>query len=397
MLGKTHKFSAGALKLDLMMRGVRLDDSFAQKYRVLGDFRLGPKNFGNLELILPEGLGVSVPYQEDFIQSSPYKLRSVNKKVFLTGRGGSLPVKWVPQPDYYGQVVNAKVKLGEVACVHGGYVSLALGGHRYLKPTLVGEKGETHRPELVLSVDETVAVIERIRKERAIDVISLSCWQPGEDGGVSQVEPYVRAIKKYFKVLVFVEIHLPRHAGTIDETYAMGADSVCYHIGNLCSHGDGAGTAPSEKDFEVRLLRHAVDVYPQGTILAHITLGRGSIAESEADIAELSALKVLPILTLESLAIAHERGLTAVELAPLFGFLYNAAKKHGIKMNWFARLSPFLTPIEGRFFAGDMPRFKLALLNFYQSRVLGGSVSAALSNLRRKLRVKVIDKDENES
>lgn len=392
-----QKISAGALKLDLMLRGVRLDASFAEKHRVLGEFYLGPKAFGNLELILSEGVGVSVPYQEDFICHSPYKLRGVNKKIFLTGEMGTLPVKWVPQPDYYDQQVNAKVKLGEVACVHGSYVSLAIGGHRYLKPTLVGERGETHRPDLVLSVDETVAVIERIRKERVIDVISLSCWSPGDDGGVSQVEPYVRAIKKYFNVLVFVEIHLPHHTRTIDETYAMGADSVCYHIGNLCSHGVSQCPVVTEKDFEMRMLKHAVEVYPQGTILAHITLGRNSIAESREDIAKLCALKVLPILTLESLEIAHERGFTVTELAPLFGFLYDEAKKNGIKMNWFSRLSPFLTPIEGRFFAGDMPRFKLALLNFYQSRILGGSVSAGLSNLRRKLRVKVVDNDENES
>ena len=70
---------------------------------------------------------------------------------------------------------------------------------------------------------------------------------------------------------------------------------------------------------------------------------------------------------------------------------YEKAKKYQIKMNWFSKLSPFMSPFEGRFFAGDIPRFKLALMNFYQSRILGGSISVGLSNLRRKLRVQEVD------
>lgn len=378
-----------------MLKGVRLDESLGETYKVLKDFKLGPRHKGNLELLLPDGVGVSAPYQEDFVKDSPYKLRNVKKRLFLTGPQGSLAVQWVPQPHYYDQLVNDRVRLGEVACVHGSYVALSLGGHRYLKPTLIGDCDESFRPELVLSVDETVAVLERIRKERTIDVVSLSCWNPGEDGGIAQVEPYVRAIKQYFNVLVFVEVHLPARASLIDVTYAMGADSVCYHIGNLCSHGTDAHASPHDKDAEIRLLKHAVAIFPQGTILAHITVGRESLDSTHDDIESLCAIQVLPILTLESLEIARARGLTAAELAPLFGFLYNAAKKNRIKMNWFSRLSPFLTPIECRFFAGDMPRLKLALMNFYQSRILGNSVSVSLSNWRRKLRVRENSSDDD--
>lgn len=380
-----------------MLRGARLDESFVRAHGVLDDFRLGPNVFGNLEIVLPDGICASVPYQESFVAESPYKIRDVKKRLFLTSPEGGVPVKWVPQPDYYGQPVNANVRLGEVACAHGGYVSIALGGHRYLKPTLFGTDGKPFRPELVISVDETVAVLERIRKERALDVVSLSCWDPREDGGISQVEPYVRAIKKFFNVLVFVEVHLPQNASVIDETYAMGADSVCYHIGNLCSHG-GATAAPErpkEKDAEMRLLRHAVSVFPAGSILAHVTIGENSVAESREDIDSLCGEGVLPILTFENLEIAHRRGLTAAEVAPLFGEIYDKANKNRIKMNWFSRLSPFVTPMEGRFFTGDIPRLKLAIMNFYQSRILGGSVSAGLSNLRRKLRVRSDSGDDS--
>lgn len=377
-----------------MLRGARLDESFVRRHGVLADFLLGPNTFGNLEIELPDGICVSVPYQEDFVRESPYKIRDVKRRLFLTSPEHSVPVKWIAQPDYYDQCVNANARIGEIACVHGNYVSLALGGHRYLQPTLVAADGGSSRPELVISVDETVAVLERIRKHRPIDVVSLSCWEPDRDGGIRQVEAYVRAIKKFFSVLVFVEVHLPAQSSAIDETYAMGADSVCYHIGNLCSHGGDRASAEREKDAEMRLLRHAVSVFPAGTILAHVTIGENSVAESREDIDALCEAGVLPILTVENLDVAHRKGISATEIAPLFGEIYDRAKKNGIKMNWFSRLSPFVTPMEGRFFTGDIPRFKLALMNFYQSRILGGSISAGLSNLRRKLRVKSVSNDD---
>lgn len=377
-----------------MLRGARLDESFVRRHGVLADFRLGPNTFGNLEIILPDGICVSVPYQEEFVRESPYKIRDVKRRLFLTTPEGGLPVKWISQPDYYGQPVNAKARIGEVACVHGNYVALSLGGHRYLEPTLTAADGTSSRPELVISVDEAVAVLERIRKDRPIDVVSLSCWEPGSDGGIKQVEAYVRAIKKFFNVLVFVEVHLPDRSATIDETYAMGADSVCYHIGNLCSHGGDRASAEREKKAEMRLLRHAVSVFPAGTILAHVTIGENSVEESREDIDALCGAGVLPILTVESLEVAHCKGLSAAEIAPLFGEIYDRAKQNGIKMNWFSKLSPFVTPMEGRFFTGDIPRLKLALMNFYQSRILGGSISSGLSNLRRKLRVKTVSNDE---
>jgi len=243
----------------------------------------------------------------------------------------------------------------------------------------------------VLTVDEVIAMLERIRKDGPLDVVSLSSWYTkGEDGGILQIEPYIRAIKSSFNVLLLVEIHLPETAEWIDKTYAMGADSVCYHLGDLCSHGP-FDNRRQVKD-ELKLLKHAVAIFPQGTILSHITMGNRPFEDVIEDIDKLAEIKVLPLLTPESREIVIKQNLTTEQLAPLFGYVYNRAKRQSVTMNWFKRLAPFLTPIEGSYFSGDTPRLKLALLNFYQSRLFGGSISAGLSNLRRRLRVKEVKK-----
>ncbi|MBI4412559.1 MAG: hypothetical protein HY541_08760 [Deltaproteobacteria bacterium] len=387
----------GYLKLDLMLNGVRVDPSLFQKSLILKEYRLSPSLCGNLDLILPEETHVSVPYQEEFTIHSPYKLRGLHGKYTLSGREHSAVVKIVPHPSFYDERVNSAVRIGDVAQCHGGYVSLALGGHRYLQSHLNGSSGALSTApatgRLVLSVDEVIGLLDRIRKETAIDVITLSAWSAkGEDGGILQIEPYIRAIKASFNVLLLVEVHLPNVRSMIDQTYAMGADSVCYHLGNLCSHGDQPPAPGRSTEQELHLLRHAVSIFPPGSILSHITMGSRPFAEVIEDIGLLTGIKVLPILTVEGLEVVRQKGLTTAQLAPLFGYVYNAAKRAKITMNWFSRLAPFVAPIEGRFFSGDSPKLKLALLNFYQSRFLGGSISAGLSNLRRKLRVREVKK-----
>lgn len=120
-------------------------------------------------------------------------------------------------------------------------------------------------------------------------------------------------------------------------------------------------------------------------------MGSHAFDEVIDDIDKLTKIKVLPILTLESQEVVKKMGLTTEQLAPMFGYVYNATKRNKIKMNWFSKMAPFIAPIEGHFFSGDSPKLKLALLNFLSIETFfGGSISAGLSNLRRRLRVREV-------
>jgi hypothetical protein len=165
-------------------------------------------------------------------------------------------------------------------------------------------------------------------------------------------------------------------------------------LGDLCSHGgdrlDDCHQMSEEE--EISLLKHAVSIYPHGTILSHITMGSRPLADVKRDIKRLCEIGVLPILTPEKREILLKENYPIEDLADLYRYVYVEAKKNKIKMNWFSKMGPFISPFEGHFFTKDKPYLKLALMNFYQSRWFGGNISARLSNLRRSLRVKEIKK-----
>ena len=380
----------GYLKLDLMIRGARIHPSLFEEGMVLPSYRLSPSTYGNVTLILPDETWVSVPYQEEDIQNSPYEIILFKGKHYIKSPYGSLRVKLLKAPSFYDKKVNEKVTIGQVAVCHGNGVSLSMKGHRYLLPHLI-DPHDPQKEDLHVTVEETVALLKEIRKDRKIDVVTISSWTTHEeDGGILEIEPYLRAIKEEFNVLLFVEVHLPHQTSIIDRTYAMGADSVCYHIGDLCSHGAHEESSRKPLKEELKLLKHAVKVFPQGTILSHLTMGTRPVEDVMKDVDELTKIKVLPILTVESREVVLQEKLTTKHLAPLFGYVYNQVKAQKVKMNWFSKLSSYFAPIEGRYFAGDTPKFKLALMNFYQSSAFGGSISSSLSNLRRKLRVREV-------
>lgn len=367
-----------------------MDESLFKKGVLLADYKIGPGVFGNLDLILPYQTYVSVPYQEPDTQQSPYRLRFLRGKYFLTTLSEPIQVELIPHPTFTQDLVKEGVKIGDVSSCHGSYVSLHLGAHRYLQSHL-STPSEPYRKELVLTVDEVIALIQRIKKDQPVDVVTLSAWDvTTDDGGILQIEPYIRAIKAAFNLLLFVEVHPPKSKSLIDVTYAMGADSVCYHLGNLCSHGQGDEPLAddSRMDEDLALLRYAVDVFPLGSVLSHITMGNRPLNDVAKDIETLSSIRVLPLLTAVTREVMLEKNLSLNDMGRLFGLVYEEAKRNKVPLNYFSRLAPFIAPMEGRFFSGDTPRLKLAMLNLYHSRLFGGSISAGLSNLRRKLRVR---------
>lgn len=362
-----------------MLKGVRADESFFKKGILLEEYRLSPDVLGPLELILPFDTPVSVPYQEAATESSPYRLRLLRGKYYLTTYSDPIPVKVIPHPRFYGDLVREGVRIHEVASCHGRFVSLHLCGHRYLQPYLGGL--EPFNRNLALSVDEVVALLERVKRDHPIEVVALSSWDAGsDDGGILRIEPYIRAIKSAFNVLLFVEVHPPKSASLIDVTQAMGADSVCYHLGRFDP------TLPDQSRMEENLsvLRHAVNVFPAGSVLAHLTLGDQPLETVYKDIEMLSSLRVLPVMTGQKRADFLGRGITVPALAGLFGFIYAEAKKNRIPLHYFAKLSPFVAPIEGRFFSEDTPRLQLIVHHIYRSLVT--AARQAWFQLRRRFK-----------
>lgn len=378
-----------------MLKGLRVDPWYFETGLLRSQFTLGAATPGAIDLQLSRKLSVTALYQDSLSQTSPYLLKRNGKKDELVFQNHLIPIRLRRHPDFYDQKLTSQMNLRDVATVHGSYVSLALGGHRYLQNSILSAEGSSLP---LISVEQTITLLRRIQREQVIHVVSLSSWDDAQgDGGLSQVRPYIEAIKKHFRVLVYVELQLPQKEEVIDHSYAIGADSVCYHIGNLCSHHADhvADHAPRDFERERQLLSHAVSGFPQGRVLAHITvgaLGNRSNDSSKKEIDAFCALGVLPVLTFEDSVHANQRGLTAQQAAEIFLYTYECAKTHRIKMGWFSELAPFFSPAEARLLKGNDSKIKQAVDQLV-SPFVGGALNSSMANMRRKLRVKKTDED----
>lgn len=323
----------GQLKLELMLKGVRVDPAFYQKKLVASSYKLAENIYAGLDLKLQQHVPVVVPYQEDFVAQSPYQLRLIRGRTVLTQGKYSIPVDVLPPPSFLDQEVGKDLKLIDIAECHGGYVGLAMAGHRYLKPIL---------PEIVRvpTVDEVLWSLDAIRKGSDLRVVGLSSWEDTpDDGGALQVEAYVRAIKSWFNVQILTELHLPPKVNVIDRTFASGVNSVCYHFSNLKS------------DATYKLLAHAVSVFQPGGVSAHVSIGEATPHELISAIDRLTAIGVVPLLTFSREAVIKE-GLGVPALAGIYAHVYDAVKRNRLPLQWFKNLGPFFAPVEGQYLTG---------------------------------------------
>ena len=106
----------GSLKIDLMLRGIRVDEGIEGVEGVKGRAGVG------IDVVLPSSALVNVPFGEDFTKDSPYLLKRSGGDFLVTDGTGEVAVKVVPPPAFYGRVTTTGVPFKKIATVHGSYV-----------------------------------------------------------------------------------------------------------------------------------------------------------------------------------------------------------------------------------------------------------------------------------
>lgn len=388
---KSYLHNPGALKIDLMLRGARIEDP------VLKAWACGA---AGIDIMLPEKTLANIPCSEEFIRSSPYSIRKKGEGHVLSDGSAEVPVEFVPRPAFYDRKTSTGVRLSEIASVHGSYTVITPSRRcdffnrniecRYCAGDFDLE-GENPR---VFSVDEVTEAVEAVLEERSTEIIYLSIgFSQGPDGGIEFLAPYIEAVKRRFNCLVAVETLPPTENRWIDETYALGADSVLYNLEIydpelfelICP---GRAELVGRKRY-LDALRHAAKVFPNGTVASHLIVGLEPPGSTCLGIDKLTEAGVVPILPIyrprrgRSLAIDP---LNTEIIIPVYKHLYRAVKKRGINLNWVRDLSMVTTPVEIRSLV-DGPGQGSFLESFYKSS-LGHKTAVGLSTLRRKLRVK---------
>ncbi len=352
--------------------------------------------------MLPQNTPANVACSELFTEVSPYAVKKEDGRYIITDGTGSVPVSLVPRPKYYGLKTSTGIPFSKISAFHGSYTVITPSPRcdffdrgiecRYCAGNFdVKDSGGR-----VYSVEEVLETVDAILKEGASGIIYLSTgFSQAPDGGIEFLKPYIKAIKKHHNCLVAVETLPPKEDRWIDETYAIGADSVLYNL-EIFDKELFEFLCPGREKLIGRrrymdALERAARIFPNGTVASHLIVGLEPPGSTCMGIDFLTGIGVVPILPIYRPSTGRAlriEPLTTEIIIPVYKHLYRAVKKNRINFNWVRDLSMVTTPLEVRGLVDERDGTKKSIVeNFYKSKI-GLKTAWGLSTLRRKLRVK---------
>lgn len=395
----------GFLKLELSAKGIRLSQELIEGKDLKAAFLARAGIGGGIDIILPDDVWVNAPIGESFTKDSPYLLLKENGDFFIDNNGERIAVGIVPPPAFYEKKTSEGTPFAQVGTVHGGYLTITpiaacdffprFESCRFCSANFVmGPVGKK-----ALSVREVVEIVHEAFEEEIAEFVQLSMgFLEGDGHGIASLEPYITAIKKNFDTLLAVEVSPPATDKWIDRTYAMGVDSIAYHL-DIYDPEIFARICPGKarnigRERYLDSLQYAASIFPSGTVTSNLIVGLEPFESTALGINHLTRMGVVPLLPifkpLEGSDFGDHKIPESLEIAPLYAHLYNAIKSNKISMSWSKHVSIFITPIEGRYFTGDAAKREVTLYNLYKSK-LGGIATREMAKLRRRLKVKEVD------
>ncbi len=401
-MNKKYLENPGSLKIDLMLRGIRIDDPVVKAWAC---------GSSGIDIMLPQNTLANIPCSEMFTEESPYVIKKRGDGYIITDGAGAVEVSLVPKPKYYSFKTSTGIPFSKIGAFHGSYTVITPSPRcdffnrgiecRYC----AGNFDVSGVESRVYSVEEVLETVGAVLKDGASEIIYLSTgFSQGPDGGIEFLKPYIKAIKKHHNCLVAVETLPPKEDHWIDETYAVGADSVLYNIEIfdkelfefICP---GRANHIGRKRYMVALER-AAKIFPNGTVASHLIVGLEPPGSTCMGIDFLTGIGVVPILPIYRPAPGRAlriEPLTTEIIIPVYKHLYRMVKKNRINFNWVRDLSMVTTPHEVRGLVDEGEGSKKSLVeNFYKSKI-GLKTAWGLSTLRRKLRVKDSSRDPSDS
>ena len=403
----------GLLKLDLMRQGAHIETqalaSLEERgYRVEANGPFG--GVDDVDIVLGQDTWVSVPLVSS-AQSTPYRLRQDGDEGYavirVEGEELKSSARLSPRSHVFSHTTKQGIPFGRFGTVHGPYLALSPTNKCTFLPTNDRCRfcGVVAHPDenAGLAVDDVLEAIRIARAEHPVNVVYLSIGHlSSDDGGVAFLEPYVRAIKKHFDILVSVDALPPKDNKWIDRTYGMGVDAVSYNLEifddelfrQVCP---GPARVIGRERF-LEALEYATTVFPSGGVTCHLIVGLEPLESTHAGIDALTKMGVLPVLPvfrpfkgrdMRSVLGIERYEPTFPEMVEVYGHLYDRVKEQKLSLNLVRDISIVTTPLDARFFGAPPTRFQ----SFYQ-RVLGTRIarrtSAYLSDMRRNLRVREV-------
>ena len=389
---KNYLDNPGSLKIDLMLRGIRIEDPVVKAW-VCGS--------AGVDIILPQNTLVNVPCTGEFTGSSPYLIKRSGEGYAITDGKSEVPVSFVEKPAYYSGKTSTGVPFSKIAASHGSYTVITPSPrcdffNRSVEcKYCAGNFNIAGIENVVYTVEEVIETVGAVLKEKGSVIVYLSIgFSDTPDGGIVFLRPYIQAIKKQFNCLVAVEALPPKENGWIDEAYALGADSILYNLEifdqelfeMICP---GRAKLIGRKRY-LDALGYAAGIFPNGTVASHLIVGLeppGSTCMGIDCFTEMGVVPILPIYRPSGGRSLSIEPLNTEIIIPVYKHLYKAIKKSKISLNWVRDISMVTTPVEIRGLVDGSSGKASIVENFYKSRI-GLKTAWGLSSIRRKLRVK---------
>ncbi len=234
------------LEVDLFCKGVRIDDSctLQQDGRFLSRTRAGLGS--GLEIMIPgaiKNIWLNVPVEEDFAQSSPYRLVKRGAQYFVADTREDLnyPVSIPEEPQWYTQKTSRGTPMHKIGVLQGTYLGIYISNSClfwYNQPSIncqfcttgynVGVNEVANK-----NIDEVVEVCQAAKRESGVTFVHFnSGYNAGRDLDIAA--PYVKAVKERVGALIGIQLIPTLDFWKYDRLMELGADhfSFCYEFHN---------------------------------------------------------------------------------------------------------------------------------------------------------------------
>ena len=323
-----------------------------------------------------------------------------------------LPVTLPPAPRFYAVRTSSGRSVGEFGHMYGSVLVLGApqacgygiseGACRFCR---VGSRGENERT-FGITPHEAAEAVRAAAVERPLRYVFLPAASfDAEDGGVREIEPLVKAVRRHSSAFVLAALHPPRHLRWIDHAYAIGVDGVSFNlevhdVALLERFLPGRARYLGRSRY-LQALRHAGRIFPRGAVWSEVIVGIGAASEEAQLLRELVAWNVVPFLVPfrgdhvgRPLPVPYGTSLEHVEL--LLGELGTALVQASLRLCWLPEWPHLLGATDGARHA-HMDALLGAAGNGWWHARLRELALRNVARLRRSLRVRDLGEHDTES
>lgn len=377
----------GLLKLDLLCRGIRVDESCRLGDESRGFLRTRAGLGSGLELVIPPDLYTNAPVLEAWVKDTPYSIHHEDGRYVIRRDGRFITRVLLPRrPAFYDRRTSSGRVMSSIGVMQGTYLGIyptRLCHHWEHEPREcckfcsvglnLGEQESTEK-----SVEDVVELAVAARREEHITYVHFNTGYYEGDTYLDELEPYVVAVKKATGCLIGVQTPPHPDFSRYKRLRKLGVNQVSFCF-ELWDEQRFREVCPGKaKHCTLKRYLDAIEYCAKifDTTNGEIVAGLEPPEKSIEAIDWMTSVGAIP-------TVCVFRPLTGTEyenvpppktedMVPIFRRMYEACMEHdlplGIAPN--VKVSIVLLPDEGRYFLDDWNRYRAKELKLMPLRAL---------------------------